>query len=1018
MIDNNISSGKVKNGTVLGKFCTINICGLSQRSNMMLSKYASDNDILLFGVQETGSSSQWKSLTNMKTFEDTNNNSNKGCAIIVKHEVMFTQLPVISNISSNIDSVWGMLSWNGKRYIIGNLYLKLDYLSGVKEMLAMLEKAHELSKLHKCAGVITMGDFNARHFIWNDTVVNQYGKYIEEHLDWSKFCVHAPSSSTFLARNGSSHIDFFITSTQLDKYIDHPIADHFANLYSGAPLRGHVPVSINVQSQPVAIRSENVQKYNLQSMDWIKWTKDIEVDLTPEKTDSFATDGTIKELLEVLNSAIDVSTKENCQMKCVSKHSKPYWTPKLSLLSGKLRLNLKSYLTRNTDTAFEALQTSKNEFEEARKQACQQFILRKTNDLNTSQAKKFWKEFNKLFKPPSNQMVEALISEDGTILTENAVIEKEMFGTFFQAKHIEHNIDQFDDAFYQEINNLYDDIKNSNFQPNEEMADKFTSSSALYCPVTPWEITATLKGIHSTAASFDNHEVHQSMLRKLGPNAIYALSKLFTLCLRNGRWLWNDSKIVFLKKEGKSSYSKAGAYRPISISSYVGKLLERILAQRLEIYLNKVGIIDVNQEGFSKGKNTIRYLNRLTVGIKGDIMKKLTVLCLFIDFEKAFDSVWKKGLVVKLWRAGVHGCYLKTIDSFLFSRTVCLLINGFLGPVRDCLDYGLPQGSVLSPILFKFFIMDIEAVCSVYEQISVLKFADDGTVKVVGRDLEECLFYLNLAMDSIEYWTSCWRLVINCNVNKTEIICFNSYDHAGIPTSFTLGGKQIHLTDQTKVLGVILDSKLTYKKHSKHVYNNLVYRWVCMSRYANRNWGMNQAVLVRVAKTILFSTLFYGSIIWMKNSNMTDINKLWYRVSKSAVGAVFNVQGAILEVILGVPPLQTMGRVISIKHYLKVLHDSHDIHFDFVRTQLDEMNPTVLCHLRDVQKFLIWKIEHFSTEAQAFELSDIAQRNLDQILLLPQKTYKYTKGMIQQFTELLWQESIQNLLAADDRRMV
>ena len=89
------------------------------------------------------------------------------------------------------------------------------------------------------------------------------------------------------------------------------------------------------------------------------------------------------------------------------------------------------------------------------------------------------------------------------------------------------------------------------------------------------------------------------------------------------------------------------------------------------------------------------------------------------------------------------------------------------------------------------------------------------------------------------------------------------------------------------------------------------------------------------------------------------------------------------------------------------------VHFDFVRTQLDEMNPTVLCHLRDVQKFLIWKIEHFSTEAQAFELSDIAQRNLDQILLLPQKTYKYTKGMIQQFTELLWQESIQNLLMTE-----
>ena len=145
---------------------------------------------------------------------------------------------------------------------------------------------------------------------------------------------------------------------------------------------------------------------------------------------------------------------------------------------------------------------------------------------------------------------------------------------------------------------------------------------------------------------------------------------------------------------------------------------------------------------------------------------------------------------------------------------------------------------------------------------------------MVGRDLEECLFYLNLAMDSIEYWTSCWRLVINCNVNKTEIICFNSYDHAGIPTSFNLGGKQIHLTDQTKVLGVILDSKLTYKKHSKHVYNNLVYRWVCMSRYANRNWGMDTfnktlshvLTFSKLIFRVLYSLLaMIDSIDWLQN---------------------------------------------------------------------------------------------------------------------------------------------------------
>jgi hypothetical protein len=198
---------------------------------MMLDKFANDNDILLMGVQETGSSRQWRTLSNMKTFEDTNNQFNKGCSVMVKSDVMFTQLTEISN------TVWGLLSWNGKKYLVGNVYLKLEYISGVKEFLSMLDRANDLSRYHRCAGVIAMGDFNARHVIWNDTVVNKYGKFLEDNLDWSKFCVQAPSSCTFLAKNGSSHIDFFITSTKLDNLIGHTAANHFVNLYSGAPVQ-------------------------------------------------------------------------------------------------------------------------------------------------------------------------------------------------------------------------------------------------------------------------------------------------------------------------------------------------------------------------------------------------------------------------------------------------------------------------------------------------------------------------------------------------------------------------------------------------------------------------------------------------------------------------------------------------------------------------------------------------------------------------------------------------------------
>ena len=190
--------------------CTINICGLSERSHMMLNKYVCDNNIALLSVQETGTNKDFKKLDNMKTFEDTNHQSNKGCAIMVHSETMFTQFFDISRISKRVDSVWGMLCLGSKKFIIGNVYLKLDYPSGVKEFTTMLEKAYDLGKKHKCLGVIAMGDFNARHLIWNDSVTNRYGKLIEENLDWSKFSIHAPSSSTFLSKNGSSLIDFFV----------------------------------------------------------------------------------------------------------------------------------------------------------------------------------------------------------------------------------------------------------------------------------------------------------------------------------------------------------------------------------------------------------------------------------------------------------------------------------------------------------------------------------------------------------------------------------------------------------------------------------------------------------------------------------------------------------------------------------------------------------------------------------------------------------------------------------------
>ena len=234
--------------------------------------------------------------------------------------------------------------------------------------------------------------------------------------------------------------------------------DSVVNLYSGAPIRGHVPVllSINSQRRP---HIEKEKKFDLSKMNWEDWSRDVELALTTEAVEALAYDETTEELWKLIKETIHKATYENCSKKQVTPHSKPYWTKELSAKSEALRDALSTYLTRNTDDSFQKYQDTKESFEECRKHACQQFIMNKTRNLNVAEANRFWKEFNRLFKPPSDQQVEALVCDDGSIITENQELEKELFDTFFRARHIEQNNSKFNQEFFEETNQLYSDIK-------------------------------------------------------------------------------------------------------------------------------------------------------------------------------------------------------------------------------------------------------------------------------------------------------------------------------------------------------------------------------------------------------------------------------------------------------------------------------------------------------------------------------------------------------------------------------
>lgn len=191
-----------------------------------------------------------------------------------------------------------------------------------------------------------------------------------------------------------------------------------------------------------------------------------------------------------------------------------------------------------------------------------------------------------------------------------------------------------------------------------------------------------------------------------------------------------------------------GAYRPICISSYIGKVLEKILEKRLRKHCETYGILDDPQEGFCPKRSTTRYLFKLLANLEDAEKKKLISMVLLLDFQKAFYSVWIPGLISKLYNYGVTGKFLSLINSFLCIRFVCIKINGTVGDFKKiCFLIGLPQGSVLSPLLFIIYIAEmlqnfhncLHNRTSSHNIISkAYKFADDGTVAVSGHKAYEC----------------------------------------------------------------------------------------------------------------------------------------------------------------------------------------------------------------------------------------------------------------------------------------
>jgi hypothetical protein len=262
--------------------------------------------------------------------------------------------------------------------------------------------------------------------------------------------------------------------------------------------------------------------------------------------------------------------------------------------------------------------------------------------------------------------------------------------------------------------------------------------------------------------------LHPKVLHEISPAIAPYLKHLFTISMQQAEIPddWKHSTITVLHKKGKKD--NVENYRPISLTCITCKMLESIICDQLMNYFKENNLFSTKQYGFIKGRSTVAQLLKVCDDWTRALDSGKQVDVIYTDFEKAFDKVPHKRLLSKLYSYGVNKELIDWIETFLCGRTQCVNINGKLSAPRPVLS-GIPQGSVLGPVLFIIYINDLPLVCD--NLCNLFLFADDAKMyKCINNQLDSDS--LNLCFRNVVAWSENWLMKLN--IKKCKVLSLRS----------------------------------------------------------------------------------------------------------------------------------------------------------------------------------------------------------------------------------------------------
>ena len=358
------------------------------------------------------------------------------------------------------------------------------------------------------------------------------------------------------------------------------------------------------------------------------------------------------------------------------------------------------------------------------------------------------------------------------------------------------------------------------------------------------------------------------MLKNIGPNAIKYLTDIFNKCLEECKIpnIWKTGKIIPLLKPGKPA-DKGSSYRPVSLLSPAIKILEALL---LPAVTEAVQLAD-HKHGFHKGRSTCTALQRILDRINTGLNSKKPVhrtVSVAIDLSRAFDTIDHTILLNDIRQLQLNEHIKRFLCAYLRGRQTYVVFRNANSKFRK-VKQGIPQGGVLSPILFNLYMSTMPQPPG---NIQVETYADDSNILNSGPIIEPVVEEINLYLATLNTWFKSRNLAIS-PPKSTATLFTTAPTECSRELAVEIDGQQVPTVKKPKILGITFDNLLSFREHASNLKINLQKKNNILRALSGSDWGKEKEVITNTYKAIGQSLLNYCCPIWTPSLSATSWNR-------------------------------------------------------------------------------------------------------------------------------------------------